>query len=69
MLTLLLARLVLSVVAPMLLVVDEPEPLLMVKLVGSISQLPLLPSALCVKTLARSAMRTLAALVSTKPVL
>jgi hypothetical protein len=67
MLTLLLARLVLSVVAPMLLVVDVPEPLLMVKSVGSISQLPLLPSALRVKTLALSAMRTLAALVSTKP--
>jgi hypothetical protein len=48
--TLVLSRLVLSVVAPMLLVVDTPEPLLMMKLVGSISHSPLLPSAARVDT-------------------
>ena len=65
--TLVLSRLVLSVLAPILLVVDTPEPLLMVKLVGSISHSPLLPSAARVDTLAVSAMCTRAALVSMKP--
>jgi hypothetical protein len=67
MLTLLLSKLVLSVEAPMLLVVEEPEPLLMVKSVGSINQVPLLPSALRVDTRAASSICTRAALVSMKP--
>ena len=65
--TLLVFRLFDSVVAPMLLLVRVPVPEAIVKLVGSINQLPVLPLAAAVVIWAPSATFTLAALVSIAP--
>ena len=65
--TLLVLRLVPSVVAPMLLVVSAPLPLAMVKLVGSSSQVPASPFAARVLTRALSPTRSVVPEVSTWP--
>ena len=66
-LILLLAKLFCSVVAPMPLLLPEPEPLLIVKSVGSSSQVPNLPWGALVSTRVPSAITRLAADVSTNP--
>ena len=62
-----LVRAFCSVVAPMLLPVNAPLPEAIVKLVGSINQVPVLPLAAFVVTIVLSATLTVAALVSIAP--